>query len=114
MQAWFTPYDLIVQQGLPRNNPWGPARLDAVGMIFDRLAGLDIGTAPDHIIRDNVKTADAPVRYPFLWNASRQDFTQWPGFSENGDPLFGLARNTGEVFGVFARFHPSPDQERGN
>jgi mono/diheme cytochrome c family protein len=113
VQAWFTPYDLIVQQGLPRKNPWGPARLDAVGMIFDRLTGLDIGTAPDHIIRGNVKTADAPVRYPFLWNASIQDYTQWPGFSQNGDPAWALARNTGEVFGVFARFHPSPTKSGG-
>ncbi len=109
VQAWFGPYDLIVQKGLPRTNPWGPSRLDAVGMIFNRLAGLDIGPAPDHTIPNNVMTADAPVRYPFLWNASRQDFTQWPGFAANGDTLLGLARNTGEVFGVFASFHPVKD-----
>lgn len=109
VQAWFTPYDLLMQKALPATNPWGPARLDAVGMIFDRLTGLDIGTTPDHTIPNNIKTADSPVRYPFLWNASRQDFTQWPGFAANGDALLGLARNTGEVFGVFALFHPSKD-----
>ena len=109
--AWFGPFDLIVKKGLPPN-PWGPARLDAVGMIFDRLTGLDIGTGPDFTIPNNVKVADAPVRYPFLWNASRQDFTQWPGFAENGDALLGLARNTGEVIGVFALFHPSKDPVR--
>lgn len=112
VQAWFAPFDLIVQKGLPATNPWGPARLDAVGMIFDRLSGLDIGTGPDHLIPGNVKTADAPVRYPFLWNASRQDYTQWPGFAANGDALLGLARNTGEVFGVFALFHPSTDAKK--
>ncbi|MBE0762893.1 hypothetical protein IH729_24350, partial [Escherichia coli] len=46
---------------------WGPARLDAVSMIFNRLTGLDIGTAPPYLIPDNIKAADAPVRYPFLW-----------------------------------------------
>ena len=107
VQAWFVPYNLLIQRALPAANPWGPARLDAVGMIFNRLTGLDIGPAPDHTIPDNIQTADSPVRYPFLWNASRQDFTQWPGFAANGDALLGLARNTGEVFGVFALFHPS-------
>lgn len=43
---------------------------------------------------------------PFLWNAPVQDKTQWPGFADNGDSLLGLARNAGEVYGVFATFHP--------
>ncbi|WP_204369227.1 di-heme-cytochrome C peroxidase [Methylocucumis oryzae] len=75
-------------------------------MIFNRLTGLDIGTAPTYMIPENIKVADAPVRYPFLWNASIQDYTQWPGFSPNGNRLLGLARNIGEVYGVFAQFHP--------
>ncbi|MGB8900889.1 MAG: hypothetical protein WCC90_17330, partial [Methylocella sp.] len=41
------------------------------------------------------------TRYPFLWNAARQDKTQWPGFAKNGIDLLGLARNLGEVYGVF-------------
>jgi Cytochrome C oxidase, cbb3-type, subunit III len=32
--------------------------------------------------------------------------TQWPGFSKNGDDILGLARNVGEVIGVFALFQP--------
>jgi hypothetical protein len=86
--------------------PWGPSRLDAVGMIFNRLTGLDLGPAPSYLIADNIKTAHAPVRYPFLWNAARQDFTQWPGFAQNGNDLLGLARNLGEVYGVFGVFQP--------
>jgi hypothetical protein len=109
VQAWFTPFDLMVQKGLPLSKPWGPARLDAVGVIFDRLTGLDIGTGPDHIIANNIQVAGAPVRYPFLWNAARQDFTQWPGEAPNGNTLFALVRNTSEVFGVFASFHPKKD-----
>ncbi|MGR8980921.1 MAG: di-heme-cytochrome C peroxidase [Gammaproteobacteria bacterium] len=103
---WFLPYHTLMSIALPKANPWGPARVDAVGMIFNRLAGLDIGTHPDHIIQSNFRTADTPVRYPFLWNAPIQDKTQWPGFADNGNDLLALSRNLGEVLGVFADFHP--------
>lgn len=103
--AWFLRYDTLIQKGVP-SQTWGIARLDAVGMIFDRLTGLDIGDAPSYLIADNIQQADAPVRYPFLWNAPIQDKTQWPGFADNGNDLLGLARNLGEVYGVFAIFHP--------
>ena len=46
------------------------------------------------------------MRYPFLWNAAIQDHTQWPGFADNGNTILGLARNLGEVYGVFATFAP--------
>jgi hypothetical protein len=111
LAAWFAPYHTITQRALP-TPPWGPARLDAVSMIFNRVAGLDIGPTPTHMIPDNIKPATAPVRYPFLWNAPRQDKTQWPGFADNGDDVLGLARNLGEVYGVFAVFHPKPEAWR--
>ena len=41
-----------------------------------------------------------------MWNASRQDHTQWNGGVPNGLFIQALARNTGEVFGVFADFKP--------
>ncbi len=109
LAAWFLPYNAIVKGSFSAQSPWGPARLDAIAMIFNRVSGLDIGTGPDRIIRENIKPADAPVRYPFLWNAAVQDFTQWPGFSPNGNRIFGLTRNLGEVFGVFAHFAPVKD-----
>ncbi|WP_233281969.1 di-heme-cytochrome C peroxidase [Pseudomonas mangiferae] len=109
VKDWYLPYHTLMTRALPKE-PWGPARLDAVSMIFNRLAGLDIGPAPTHLIPDNIAEANAPVRYPFLWNASKQDYTQWPGFSKNGDALFSLARNLGEVYGVFAIFHPKKDK----
>jgi hypothetical protein len=104
--AWYLRYHTLMVRALPRP-PWGPGRLDAVGMIFNRLTGLDIGPPPSLLIPDNIKAADAPVRYPFLWNAARQDKTQWPGFADNGDDILGLARNVGEVIGVFAVFQPT-------
>ncbi|MDD5268334.1 MAG: di-heme-cytochrome C peroxidase [Methylococcales bacterium] len=111
VSAWFLRYDTLMKASLP-SVPWGPSRLDAVTMIFNRLTGLDIGRAPSYLIAENIKRADAPVRYPFLWNAPIQDKTQWPGFADNGDRVLGLSRNLGEVFGVFAVFHPKKDPTR--
>jgi hypothetical protein len=111
VNIWWTRYHTLMQRALPvkprdPGGPWGPARLDAVSMIFNRLTGLDIGNPPYYLLAANIMVADAPVRYPFLWNAPVQDRTQWPGFAANGDDLLGLARNLGEVYGVFATFHP--------
>jgi hypothetical protein len=98
---WVKTFGDFMDRSLPPKPAWGPGRLDAFGMIFNRVAGLDLG------IHGNIKPADAPVSYPFLWNASRQDHTQWNGAVPNGLYIQGLARNTGEVFGVFATFNPT-------
>lgn len=109
--TWHLPFHTIIERALPKE-PWGPSRLDAVAMIFNRLTGLDIGPPPTYMIPDNIQPADAPVRYPFLWNSPIQDKTQWPGFADNGNDILGLSRNLGEVFGVFAVFHPQKDDTR--
>jgi hypothetical protein len=96
---WVNQFGDFMDRSLPRSS-WGPGRLDAFGMIFNRVAGRDLDTL------GNFKVADAPVSYPFLWNASRQDHTQWNGGVLNGLFIQALARNTGEVFGVFAEFKP--------
>ena len=62
---WVAQFGEFMDISLPAASPWGPGRLDAFGMIFNRIAARDLG------IRDNYKVADAPVRYPSLWNASR-------------------------------------------
>ena len=105
VELWYLRYHTLMTRSLP-TPAWGPSRLDAVSMIFNRLAGLDLGEPPSYIIADNIQTANAPTRYPFLWNAARQDRTQWPGFADNGNEILGLARNLGEVYGVFGVFHP--------
>ncbi|WP_038966960.1 di-heme-cytochrome C peroxidase [Bradyrhizobium diazoefficiens] len=105
VDAWYRRYHTLMVGALPPTT-WGIGRLDAVGMIFNRVSGLDIGPPPDFMIPENIKRADAPARYPFLWNAPLQDFTQWAGFAGNGSDLLGLARNVGEVLGVFATFEP--------
>jgi hypothetical protein len=108
VDAWYLRYHTLTTRALPPN-PWGPSRLDAVSMIFNRLTGLDLGPPPSLLIPDNIKPADAPVRYPFLWNAPIQDKTQWPGFADNGNDFLALSRNLGEVFGVFGTFAPTND-----
>lgn len=104
-EEWFRPYHLWIESSRGVR-PWGPGRADCVSMIFNRVAGLDIGTGQDRIIPGNIAKADAPVRYPFVWNASKQDYTQWPGFAPNGDDVVALGRNVGEVIGVFGVFKP--------
>jgi mono/diheme cytochrome c family protein len=96
---WTAQFGEFMDKSLPAL-PWGPGRLDAFGMIFNRVAARDLGVA------NNFRVANAPVSYPFLWNASLQDRTQWNGGVPNGLYIQALGRNTGEVFGVFADFTP--------
>jgi hypothetical protein len=97
--AWVAQFGEFMDKSLPPS-PWGPGRLDAFNMIFNRVAVRGLG------LPQNFAIADAPVSYPFLWNASKQDHTQWNGIVENGLYIHALARNTGEVFGVFGEFSP--------
>jgi hypothetical protein len=106
VEVWFKPYHTLMSKALPTPG-WGVGRADAVSMIFNRVAGLDIGEPPTRIIEGNIAPANAPVRYPFVWKAPVQDTTQWPGFARNGDDILGLARNVGEVYGVFGVYHPT-------
>ncbi|WP_374305775.1 di-heme-cytochrome C peroxidase [Methylocella sp.] len=106
LAAWSGRYHALISRALD-GVTWGRGRLDAVSMIFNRLTGLDLGEDPTRLIADNIHRAGAPTRYPFLWNAARQDKTQWPGFADNGSDILALPRNLGEVLGVFAAFEPA-------
>lgn len=79
-------------------NPWGPARLDAFGMILNRITNIRLGNP------SNNRVPNAPVSYPFLWGTGKHDVTQWNGLAPNKLELERLARNAGEVLGVFADF----------
>ena len=75
-------------------HPYGTGRLDAFGAIFNQVLGTDLNEP------DNYHQADAPVSVPFLWDTPYLDLVQWNGIAPN----FGvgpLARNVGEVLGVF-------------
>ena len=72
--------------------PYGFARMDAFGRIFNNSL-VAVGS------KDFLEPW-APVSYPFLWNTVRSDVVQWTGNAQNGY-LGSLARNVGEVVGVF-------------
>jgi len=89
---------------------YGHGRLDAVGHILNTVALLNDDPAP---IRGE---PNAPVSYPFIWNAQQHDFVQWNGLVPNQNIRIGrghldigaLARNTSEVIGVFADVRTRP------
>jgi hypothetical protein len=68
---------------------WGPARMDAIGMIVNRLTAVEPG------IPENWSAPLAPTKPPFLWNSPQGSWTQWRGVQQ--DPI---DRNATETMGV--------------
>ncbi len=89
------------------DSPWGPARVDAFGMIFNRASSIDLSDATlwswFDPLESNAQKPNAPVSYPFLWGTSRQDHVQWNAVAKNKLKYERLGRNIGEALGVFAR-----------
>lgn len=75
---------------------WGRSRADAFGAIFNRVTAIDLG------IPANNRPPNAPVSYPFLWDTGWHNVVQWNGSAPNQHAALRLARNVGEVLGVFA------------
>ena len=87
--------------------PYGHGRLDAQGHILNKIA-LVAGADQTALL-----PPDAPVSYPHIWNAHQHDRVQWNGLlphlpsgkvtidGREAD-IGALARNVGEVLGVFA------------
>jgi mono/diheme cytochrome c family protein len=71
------------------------ARLDAFGNIQNE------GTAFALHDVSNKNTPDGPVSYPFLWGTHQSDVVQWNASAPNTPVVGPLARNIGEVVGVF-------------
>jgi len=80
----------------------GNGRIDAIGAIFNQVSGFNIA-----VDQANYSPSNAPVSYPFLWGAPQSDVVQWNGFAPNksvlGIGVGPLARNVGEVLGVYGR-----------
>lgn len=77
--------------------PYGYGRLDAFGILLNEIVGTGLG------MPENYRAAAAPVSYPHLWGTPDHTWVQWNGASE--DPL---ARNIGEVLGVFGELSLTP------
>ena len=87
-------------QAVARNagpHPYGFARLDAFGAILNQVTEIALGIPGNH------GASDAPVSFPFLWGSPALDWVQWNGSVDNP-----LARNVGEVMGVYGNFTLDP------
>lgn len=97
-------YTTSFRQAAERNDApvaYGFARLDAFGAIFNQVTEVALDIPANHA------PSDAPVSFPFLWGAPQLDWVQW-----NGSVANPLARNVGEVMGVYGNFtlDPGPNQ----
>ncbi len=80
--------------------PYGFTRLDAFGAILNKgLAATGV--------EDNFNEPDAPTSYPYLWDTPQHDYVEWNGSQANSN-IGALARNVGEVIGVFGRVETTP------
>jgi len=79
---------------------YGFSRLDAFGAILNK--GL-LYTG----VKDNFNSANAPTSYPYMWDTPQHDYVEWNGSQSNGN-IGALARNIGEVIGVFGEVDPTP------
>lgn len=84
-------------------HPYGFARLDAFGAIFNQVLGADIN------VPGNYLPADAPVSYPFIWDTPQSDLVQWNGSAPNKGPG-PLLRNVGEILGVYGTVTVDPSR----
>jgi cytochrome c peroxidase len=74
----------------------GPGRVDALNVILNQASAYMLGRD------DNARVVDAPVSYPFLWDAPYLEYVQYNGVVPNKGSG-ALARNVGQVLGVFGQ-----------
>ena len=78
----------------------GYTRLDAFGAILNQ-ALLATGE------KNNTNAPTAPTSYPYIWDSPQQDYVEWNG-SQSNTSVGALARNIGEVIGVFGEVETEP------
>jgi hypothetical protein len=74
----------------------GPGRVDALNVILNQASAYMLDRD------DNARLVDAPVSYPFLWDAPYLEYVQYNGVVPNKGSG-ALARNVGQVLGVFGQ-----------
>lgn len=79
----------------------GPGRVDALNVILNQVTSMMLD------MPQNARAPDAPVSYPFLWDAPYLDFVQYNGVVPN-QGAGALARNVGQVLGVFGQVDLAP------
>jgi hypothetical protein len=94
--AWLSDYNR-------RNHTevaYGYSRLDAFGAILNKGLFLAGGMG-------NFNSPNAPTSYPYMWDTPQHDYVEWNGSQANSN-AGALARNVGEVIGVFGRVNTTP------
>ena len=79
---------------------YGYGRLDAFGAILNK--GLALTE-----VKDNFNPPNAPTSYPYMWDTPQHDYVEWDGSQSNSN-IGALARNVGEVIGVFGDINTTP------
>ena len=74
----------------------GPGRVDALNVILNQVTAKMIDRP------DNARLANAPVSYPFVWDAPYLTHVQYNGVVPNANGG-ALGRNIGQVLGVFGQ-----------
>jgi hypothetical protein len=78
----------------------GNSRLDAFGAILNKAL-----TATG--VNNNTSPPIAPTSYPYIWDTPQHDYVEWNG-SQSNTGVGALARNIGEVIGVFGDIETDP------
>jgi mono/diheme cytochrome c family protein len=94
----------VERQAWQRRNrtefPHGYARVDAFSIIFNQVVARDLHLDTKGSL-GNIQTPKAPASYPVLWDTPYMGRVQWTGGSNNKNATDPLARNIGQVLGVF-------------
>lgn len=105
LQQQVEAYTVVLKNLYDQNKTtlhYGPGRLDAFGSIFNRILVTGLEIPGNHF------PSNAPVSYPFLWDTPYLDWVQYN--SSAGNPI---ARNVGEVLGVYAHMKLQGTPETG-
>lgn len=86
--------DWAFRNAAPRDP--GPGRVDALNVILNQVTAEMLNRP------DNARPVDAPVSYPFLWDAPYLEYVQYNGVVPNSG-AGALGRNVGQVLGVFGQ-----------
>ena len=86
--------DWAVRNAVP-DQP-GPGRVDALNVILNQVTAMMLDRP------DNARLVDAPVSYPFLWDAPYLSLVQYNGVVPNHG-AGAIGRNVGQVLGVFGQ-----------
>ena len=58
---WVAQFGEFMDKSLPATSPWGPGRLDAFGMIFNRVVARDLGVVDNFKTRRRTRQLSVPV-----------------------------------------------------